>query len=514
MRGGGLRLALASALVAGAAMLAEAAADASPGVDLNDPAYDELAAARAAGALSLYMGGLRPLTEARIQALRRAAGLPDGLLDGRRASEAGRRGWLVPVRSLTMRAAVARDHQRPYSTEDHPRDLIGGVAITCEHRQGRSCGDGAGLEVELESAAGLGEWAAAVTRVRAVAGSGDRDADVVLDRAYASAELGPVALVVGRDAIVLGPSARTQALWGDNVAAIDQVRVSTSRPLPLVGRDGSILRASGLWFLGRLRDPQTFTGTLVDGSRAQLDLWDTAELGVTHLIQLGGDGAPAFTFGDYLREHFQHNAESGEFANHRLSIDAAVDLPDLAGLRIYYELAAEDMRDQIGSMLRHDADHVVGVSLARLAPRAGLLLEATSTGVRSEEHSLFTTGLTSAGRVAGNPLGPSSLAAFAGLRLDLGAVVAWPWVEVVRHSEDIYSFGTGDIVRTADLPEETRLRAGARASWQLSPELRAGIRALAERVTTADFIPGHTRWNGAAEATLEWTPTWRIATDL
>jgi len=480
-------------------------AAASPGVDLDDPIYIELAGLRYRGALPPYLGGVRPLTEARVRALRRAAGLPP---DVRLVSDEGGL-WLAPLRRMSLRGAVARDRLRPYSTEEHPRDLAGGVAITCEHQQGRSCGDGAGLELELDSAAGYGPWLAVVSRVRATAGSDDRDTDVGLDRAHASAELGPVTILAGRDVLVLGPSARTQALWGDHVAAIDQIRLSTARPVALAGAGGSILRASALFFLGRLRDPQRFDGSLVDGTRLQADLWDTVEIGLTHLIQLGGDGAPDFSVGDYLLEHVQHNAESGEFANHRLSGDVAVTVPDL-GLRAYYELAAEDMRDEIGSMLRRDADHVLGAEMD-VAPGLGMLVELTSTGVRSHEHQLFTTGTTSGGRVAGNPLGPSTLSAFAGARLDVADVRLWPWIEVAHQSNDIYAFGTGDIVRTDDLPDEWRLRAGTRAGLEMTRDLRVEIRALAERVTTADFIPDSERWNAAAEAAVTWTPSWRVA---
>ncbi len=476
-------------------------AAASPGVDVDDPSQVDLLGV----SLPPHLGGVRPLTEARIRELRRAAGLPP---DPRLVSDQRRRAWLAPLRRLRLRGDVARDRLRPYSNEEHPRDLAGGVAITCEHRQGRSCGDGAGLELELDSAAGYGPWLAAASRVRVGAGSGDRETDIQLDRAYGSAELGPVMMLAGRDVLVLGPSARTQALWGDNVAAIDQIRLSTSRPLA-VG-DGSILRVSALYFVGRMRDPQRFDGTLVDGTRLQLDLWQTLEMGATHLIQLGGDGAPDFSFGDYVLEHVQHNAESGEFANHRLSIDLAVTVPD-AGLRLYYELAAEDMRDEIGTMLRRDADHVLGAEVDGVVPGVGLLAELTSTGVRSHEHQLFTTGTTSGGRVAGNPLGPGSLAVFVGARLDLAGMTVWPWIEVARQSNDIYAFGTGDIVRTDDLPEEWRTRGGARLSLDVARDVRLEVRALAERVTTADFVANRERWNAAAEVSATWTPRWRLA---
>jgi hypothetical protein len=505
--GGGTSTAAAALLALAVAAARPGAARASPELDLADPAYLELAALRAAGALPPYLGGLRPLTEARVQSLRLAAGLPP---DPRLLPGSMRGLWIAPLRQLRLRGLLARDHLRPYSTEIHRRDLAGGVALTCEHRQGRACGAGAGLEWELDSTAGLGTWLAAAARLRAVAGTADLDPAVRVDRASAGAELGPFALLVGRSVLVLGPSSRTQAMWSDHPPALDQVRLSTARPFPLAGADGSILRASAVYFLGRLREPQRFDGTLVDGTRLQLDLWNTAELGATHLIQLGGDGAPDFSAGDYLLEHTRHNAESGEFANHRLSVDAAISLPRLAGLRVTYELAAEDLRDEVLSMLRRDADHVLGVELA---PRGvSLLVELSRTGIRSHEHQLFTTGVTSRARIAGAPLGPASTALFAGARVPLGP--GWsvaPSLELARQSADLYVFGTGEIRRTADLPDETRARARGRTSAQLRPDLVVDAGLELERVTTADFMPGHTRWNAGLELTATWTPMWRLA---
>jgi hypothetical protein len=129
--------------------------------------------------------------------------------------------------------------------------------------------------------------------------------------------------------------------------------------------------------------------------------------------------------------------------------------------------------------------------------------------VRSHEHDLFTTGLTSGGRITGNPLGPSSTAAHVGIRLQpANDVVVSPWLEVVQQSRDLY-VDTGEITIAEDLPDERRLRAGARAAFPLAAGLRIELRALTERVTTSDFIPGHTRWNAAGEAAITWTPGWR-----
>jgi hypothetical protein len=154
---------------------------------------------------------------------------------------------------------------------------------------------------------------------------------------------------------------------------------------------------------------------------------------------------------------------------------------------------------------------VLGVEIDRLAEQVGMLVELTSTGVRSHEHEIFTTGLTHGGRIAGNPLGPSSLAAWVGLRFAVRGAELRPWLELARQSNDRYLFGTGDIVRTEDLPEEWRTRAGARAGWDLTRDVRLELRASAERVTTADFVPDRTRWNASFDAIATWRPDWRLA---
>lgn len=490
-----------------AVQLATGAARASPELSLDDPIHRELDELQLSGALPPFLGGVRPLGEARAQALRVAAGLPP---DPRLVDGSARGPWVAPVRRLRLRGLLVRDHLRPYSTEVHPRDVAGGVAVSCEHQEGRTCGQGAGLEWELDAAAGWGPWVAAQARVRAVAGSDSYDPDAAVDRLSVSGELGPLSLLIGRAPLVVGPSPRTHAAWGDHAAALDQLRAQLA-PIDLIGDDGDVMRGSAVFFLGRLRQPQRFDGSLVDGTRVQVDLWNRLELALTHLIVLGGDGAPEFSAVDYVLEHVRHKAGPPSqlgFASNRLAADVALTVPSARGLRVVYQIATEDLRDQIGTMLRRDADHVVSVQLDRVAPGVGVLVELTQTGVRSHEHQLFTTGTTNAGRIAGVPLGPSSTAAFVGVKARPWALELDPWLELVSQPGDIFAYGTGPIVRTEDLPDEHRLRGGIDAALAPATNLRGEVRMLAERVTTSDFVPGRTRWNAALELAVIWTPGW------
>src|SRR5216684_4169141 len=113
-----------------------------------------------------------------------------------------------------------------------------------------------------DSSAGYGTWLSAYTRLRFDAGNHAYSPALDVDRAYVNIEAGPVAFEVGRDVQVLGPAARSALMLSDHAAPLDHVRISTARPLNLIGENGSILRLSLRYFVGVLRDPQRFHRTL------------------------------------------------------------------------------------------------------------------------------------------------------------------------------------------------------------------------------------------------------------
>jgi hypothetical protein len=484
-------------------------AGATPNVPLEDPVYLQLEQLRAQGKLPPYLGGARPLTEAEIQRLLMQAGAaPDPRLLAPDVASA----WLRPATLVTLRGALIDEHVRPYSTEVRPRDIAGFVAVSCEHQEGRPCGPGAGLGLELDSSAGYGSWLSAYTRLRFDAGNHAYSPAFDVDRAYLNIEAGPIAFEVGRDVQVLGPAERSALMLSDHAAPLDHVRISTARPLNLIGENGSILRLSLRYFVGVLRDPQRFHHTLVTGSRAQLDLFDGLELGGTRLLQLGGDGAPSFTFGQFVAEHFirQSGPTGVGISNNRLSFDISYSFRALRGARAYYELAFEDNRKQFINTLEFQTDHLVGLELLNLdgAGHHGVLLEFHRTGSDSQEHSLFTTGMTNADRTLGSPLGPDAWSLYSAARIDLNALSLSPWAELVRMSSDVYTATeNGPVVRVSSGVVEHRFRAGMDAFLTLPAGTTLRLRAFAERVGNSDFIEGATRVNGGVLVAFTWAPS-------
>ena len=493
-----LRFVIALALVA-------VRASASPTVPLDDPVYERLAVLRALGRLPAYLGGIHLLTEYDAQRYLLLAGdAPEPTLP----SVTLRGFWFDPARRVTTRLALFSDEERSYSTSLRPLNLIGGVEVSCEHNEGRPCGQGGGGLVELDTSAGYGHWVSAFMRLRLQAGSNQWSMVGALDRAYVNGEVGPVAVLVGRDVLALGPGVHTQLIWGDNPAPLDHVRIQTAHPLKIPRIPVTV---SALYAVGRLRDPQLFHNTMVTLARLDVVIADQLELGAQQLLQIGGDGAIHYSFGDFLAEHFTRtgNLAGAGGSNRRDSIEVVYTNKWARGLRLYYELAFEDFRKQILDMFLYDCDHLVGIDMPALTRggKHGFVVELQHNGPFSQIHSYFTNGLTNVGRVIGAPLGPDSWSLYASFRVDLPRMTLWPWFEWARLASDSWNaveHGPIELVRRG--VDEDRYRIGVRLRIPLGPRLRFEAAALYERVESFAFDPGSAHQNGGLDATLVWTP--------
>jgi hypothetical protein len=268
------------------------------------------------------------------------------------------------------------------------------------------------------------------------------------------------------------------------------------------------LRMSLFYTLNRLRDPQTFRGTLLDLARLELDLFDVVQLGGSRILQLGGDGAPAFGgFWGFVKEHLGRSYGGGVAENNRLAFDAAVRVPAL-GLRIYSELAFEDTHDPFLNAVEWEADHLLGMEVrAGLpAPLRRVAIEYLRTSWISQTHGTFQTGMTNAGRTLGSPLGPDAQSLWLHADLALGDAQVSPWFEWVRCFGDVI----GETQEAGNFllqrgPQEHRQRAGADVRFTaLGLSWSGGV--FAERVAGAGFVAGEDRLGLGGRLVVGWTP--------
>ena len=408
--------------------------------------------------------------------------------------------WAAPIERIFLRAEAADEHDRPYSTPARPRDLAGVLAISCAYQEGRPCGDGAGAGVEVDSRVGFGTWFSAASRVRLWGGTDRFAHSLELDRLWLKAEYGPLSLQVGRDVLALGPSSRGGLMVSRNAAPQDGVRARLA-PVALT----SWLKLNLLYFIDRLRDPQTFEGTLLDCTRAQLEFFDHVRLGGARLLQLGGRGAPDFGgFVGFVEEHFGRTREiPGSTAeNNRLSFDLEVHFPRW---RAYYEIAFEDTRQHFWNMVRYDGDHLLGAEV-RLEP-VTFFAELEHTGWVSQEHGTFRTGMTNAGRTLGSAMGPDGTSLWMRAEVRAGGVTVAPWAEWMRFVSDRYgSDQERGVFVTATGEMEHRQRLGADLEMPLAPQWHLSAGAFGERIGNADFMTGNTRWSLGGRVALVMTP--------
>jgi hypothetical protein len=498
----------ASLSIPAALLLLAVAARAAPNLPFDHPDWVLLRDARARGLLADPVGGQQGLGEDEVQRAIEELKLP---VDPRLLSPRETGFWLRPVDSAALEVLALHEHDRPYSLPARPRDLVGQVGFSCEQREGRPCGGGVGLEPWVQSSAGFGTWVSATARLRLYLGNNRYASGAELDRAYVKAQLGPLALEVGRDVIALGPSASEGIQVSRSAAPFDQIRAWT-RPLSLIP-DSDALRVSFFYFIARLRDPQFYEGAFVDCTRMQIDLFRRVQLGGTRLLQFGGTGAPPVDPGEFVHEHFarDYDARGAPVGDNRLAFDAAVAVPELAGGRFYTEVSFEDFRQQELNVFRYDADYLLGAELRALSagPLRRLLLEAVRTGRLSQEGLYWKTGWSNAGRPLGSALGPDALSLYLRGELELSFATVAPWLEAVRYSSDTYrddGLGDGGIRVDKAGPAESRGRAGLDLSVPLQRGFLFEASLYIERVTGSGFVPGQSDLNAGVLASLRYLP--------
>jgi hypothetical protein len=474
-----------------ALLLCVAPAFAAENLPSDDPRWDQLLDVLDRMVVPDPLGGVQSLDEARANQLLYGAQLPAGF-------------WLRPVNHLAVRALASDEHDRNYSLPARPRNIAGGIAISCEYQEGRPCGDGAFAGVELDSSAGFDEVLSVASRLRLSGGSAGGADGFDVDRLYLKLDLDPFSVQIGRDVLATGPSVRSALMVSQNAAPQDGIRLRL-RPVPIFTSD---VRFSAFYFIDRLRDPQTFHHTLLDLMRAQIDLWDRFQVGGSRSLQIGGDGAPDYGGASgFIQEHFGRNPKGAGVENNRLSFDFALRIPEWRAARIYYETVFEDTSTtHLLASIRYDADHLAGIEFRTLdfGPLRRFFAEVEHTGFVSQEHSLFRTGNTNDGRTLGTALGPDGTSVWARADFVAGPLQLSPWAEWLRFVSDRYD--ADKLVVIALGPQEHRQRLGLDGRALVAPGWQLLASAFGERIGGADLQPGSTKYSLGLRAALIWTP--------
>lgn len=244
-----------------------------------------------------------------------------------------------------------------------------------------------------------------------------------IQRAYGRLVLRNVALQVGSDDRRWGQSVHGPLFLSGNAAPFPALSIGTDTALVLPWLFRVAGPVTGTVFVADLGPTQDPPHARLAGWQANMQPWTRFELGVSVLVQTGGNGAPPATFLERVIDLFpvidalapQH--ADLLFSNKIAGGNLRLRIPELSGLDVYYELAIDDFDGRrLASSMVDDAAHLLGARVA--AGSAVLRAEWHRTALRLYEHTQFRSGMTYRQRLFGNPLGPHARAGYVG--------VEWP----------------------------------------------------------------------------------------
>lgn len=244
-----------------------------------------------------------------------------------------------------------------------------------------------------------------------------------IHRAYGRVVAANVALQAGSDERRWGQAAHGPLFLSSNAAPVPAISVGTDTAITLPWLFRFAGPVTGTLFVGDLGPTQDPPHARLAGWQVNMQPWSRFEIGVSVLVQTGGNGAPKATFLERVIDLFpaidalapQH--ADLLFSNKIAGGNLRLRFPELSGLDVYYELAIDDFdgRRLVSSMV-DDAAHLLGARVA--AGSAVVRGEWHRTALRLYEHTQFRSGMTYRQRLLGSPLGPHARAGYLG--------VEWP----------------------------------------------------------------------------------------
>lgn len=242
-----------------------------------------------------------------------------------------------------------------------------------------------------------------------------------LQTGYAKLTLFNVELLVGRDSLWWGPALHGSLIMSNNGPPLDQVRLGSAEPflLPLLGQWLGPMKL--LAFFAELEERRDYKNATLFGTRGTLAPSSFLELGISRIVQFGGDVKPRLDAGDYPRALFNPSAGDDPVrgakyrANNVFAVDADLRLRNVdkyllpsRDLRLYGEFAWDDTCCNSNFVPKYAASSgLVGAQLIGLFGVDGLesRVEWVRTSSLSFTHSQFYRGYWTRGSVISDFVG-------------------------------------------------------------------------------------------------------------
>lgn len=420
-------------------LCSNAFAQATPLVSPNEIVYRDLERLAALGLVDSLIIGIRPISERQVLSLLREA---RANLDRNPSARA----WAEPVITADL-ARYERPRQRWIDSwlnegsvmrsppRPAPSDPNGSIDYDIKpfamNRAGRPLIDGSTALIESSHVAMLGRYLAftAAPRIALTSRDVSTNSSLRLQRATVTAMLGGLAIDVGRDEQLFGPSPTGGLMLSANAPSLDMIRIRNDHEwnIPLLSYVFGGIRGT-LMVSDLGRDRVKYPHTKLIGWRLAATPHPQFEIGVGVLDEMGGDGGQEATFWDRVLDILPvvdafRTDNDFLFSNKLAGFDLRWRMPKWAGFDMYAEMAADDIEGRtIRRAIHEDAAYLVGASLSCFIQcgRYGVRVEYRQTGTRFYTHTEYP--LARSGLVFGDPLGPRGMGGY--LTLDADAARA------------------------------------------------------------------------------------------
>jgi hypothetical protein len=243
-----------------------------------------------------------------------------------------------------------------------------------------------------------------------------------LGETYVKLERWNIELEVGRDSLWWGPGFHGALILSNNARPLDMVKLSSAEAfvLPWIFRYLGPFKVT--WFLGQLEEDRDFPHAKVAGLRLNFAPASWAEVGLSRVMQFGGEGRPSPDVGDIPRllgartSTQEGGIDDPTNTNEVYAIDVAfvirgVDrlVPLARTVQLYAEYGFENLGGGPSGRTPYPARGAALVGLyvpdLFLSAQADLRVEYTNLSRIWYIHSIYTSGFTLDGRVLGHQVG-------------------------------------------------------------------------------------------------------------
>lgn len=384
-------------------------------------------------------------------------------------------------------------------------------------QEGRHFADGNTFAIETSHATTLTPYFSLYARPRFEVLSprtGFHDTKFLAQKLYGKLAYKKWTLQVGRDSLVWGQGENGGFILSNNARPLDAIQLGTQSPVFLPSFLKYLGPNSFKIFFANLGTEREFPHAILTGYKWSLKPVDFLELGLNHVVMMGGDGAtgpsPLASIGEFsgFLSALCGNKCGNATTDRIFSVESRLTVAALNNTVFYGEVGFDDTKNNLSVLFKTEASYYAGIYFPHLneTGTTDLRLEFKHTSPLLYRHVPYISGVTLNRRILGDELGPNGNEVSAKLRVDVSEnSLLTTRVSYETRDSDHY-LDTGDINKDQTGIAEKRMRFEAGVTRRLRRQLSLGVKADYERVLDIGFTEGSNKNNWLGSLSLTYRP--------